>query len=138
MIRRPEPTKTGLAEINMLNLVDVMLVLLIIFILVAPIMEHGIDVRLPSSSPSSIQPTGETLTVSIAPPGRIYLDDRRVTIDELKETLARAAAVNPQTPVTLRGDEKLDYGLVVTVLDGIKSSGISRIGIATVPAGGKR
>jgi len=138
MIRKPRVKSDILAEINVLNLVDVMLVLLIIFILVAPIMEHGIDVKLPDSSPSRIQPTEESLTVTIAPPGRIYLDNQRITLDELRQRLQRVSAVNPEVPVTLRADAKLDYGTVIKVLDSIKESGIFRIGIATIPAARSR
>ena len=125
--------KRILSEINVINLVDVMLVLLIIFILVAPIMEHGIDVRLPASSPSRIQSTEDSLTVSIAPPGKIYLDNRRVTIDELKQRLGEIARFNPDTPLILRAEDSLDYGVVIRVLDEIRNSGLSRIGIATRP-----
>ncbi len=135
MIRRRPARADILAEINVLNLIDVMLVLLIIFMLVAPIMEHGIDVKLPGSSPSLIRPTEDNLTVTVAPPGRIYLDNQRVTLDELRGRLLQISAVNPEAPVTLRADEKLDYGTIVKVLDGIKEGGINRIGIATVPAG---
>jgi len=135
MIHRPRVQSRVMAEINVLNLVDVMLVLLIIFILVAPIMEHGIDVKLPTTSPSRIQPTEESMTVSIAPPGKIYLDNQRVTLDELRERLSRISLINPEAPVTLRADEKLDYGMVIKVLDGIKSGGITRVGIATIPTG---
>ncbi len=136
MRRKPPQDNRPLSEINVLNLVDVMLVLLIIFILVAPIMEHGIDVRLPPSSPSKIQTPEESLTVSIAPPGKIYLNDRRVTLDELKNRLGEIARVNPETSLVLRAGEKIDYGVVVKVLDEIRNSGLTRIGIATRPQAG--
>jgi len=110
-----------------------MLVLLIIFILVAPIMEHGIDVRLPTSSPSKIKSSEEILTVSIAPPGKIYLNNQRVTLDELRERLTGIALTNPETPLTLRADAKIRYEEVIKVLDGIRNSGLTRIGIATRP-----
>jgi len=122
--------------VNVLNLVDVMLVLLIIFILIAPIMEHGIDVRLPTSSPAKISGQKENVTVSIAPPGKIYLNDRRVTLDELLEQLTTIARTDPETSVVLRADDKLDYGEVIKVLDGIRKSGLTRIGIATRPRSG--
>lgn len=136
MRRKPEQDDRPLSEINVVNLVDVMLVLLIIFILVAPIMEHGIDVRLPPSTPSKIQAPEESLTVSIAPPGKIYLNDQRVTLDELKTRLGNIARDNPETPLVLRAEEKIDYGAVIKVLDGIRNSGLTRIGIATRPRAG--
>ncbi len=110
-----------------------MLVLLIIFILVAPIMEHGIDVRLPASTPSKIKSSEESITVSIAPPGKIYLNNQRVTLDELREQLIRISRINPKTPLTLRADAKIRYEEVIKVLDGIRNSGLTRIGIATRP-----
>ena len=133
MYRRPKQKSDLLSEVNVLNLVDVMLVLLIIFILVAPIMEHGIDVRLPTSTPSKIKSSEESLTVSIAPPGKIYLNDQRVTLDELRERLTGIALSNPETPLTLRADAKIRYEEVIKVLDGIRNSGLTRIGIATRP-----
>jgi biopolymer transport protein TolR len=131
----PRRGKNGriLSEINVINLVDVMLCLLVIVILVAPIMEHGIDIRLPTSSPSKIQSTEESLTISIAPPGKIYIDNQRVTLDELKQRLEQIARFNPETPLVLRAEDSLDYGVVVRVLDEIRNSGLSRIGIATRP-----
>ncbi len=130
--RRPE-NKELLSEVNVLNLVDVMLVLLIIFILIAPIMEHGIDVRLPTSSPAKISGPRENVTISVAPPGKIYLNDRRVTLDELRDGLRNIARTAPETPVVLRGEDSLDYGKIIKVLDGIRESGLTRIGIATRP-----
>jgi biopolymer transport protein ExbD len=124
------------SEINIINLVDVMMVLLVIFILIAPIMEHGIDVRLPASSSAKIQTTPDSLTVSIAPPGKIYMNNQRVTLDELRQKLTDIARVSPETPLVLRAGEKLDYGIVVKVLDSIRQSGLSRIGIATRPPSG--
>ena len=133
MYRRPKRKSDVLSEVNVLNLVDVMLVLLIIFILVAPIMEHGIDVRLPKSSPSKIKSSEESMTVSIAPPGKIYLNEIRVTLDELKTRIEQTARVNPETPITLRADAQIRYEEVIKVLDTIRNSGLTRIGIATRP-----
>ncbi len=135
----PEPIrkKRGLmSEVNVINLVDVMLVLLIIFILVAPIIEHGISIRLPETRPARIERPEDSLTVSVSPPGRIFIGNQRVTLDELQERLREVARVNPEISVTFRADEKLDYGLVVKVLDGIRNSGVTRIGIATKPGAG--
>ncbi len=134
MYRRHRDKSDVLSEVNVLNLVDVMLVILILFILVAPIMEHGIDVRLPAASPSKINSSEQTMTVSIAPPGKIYLNDQRVTLDELRGRLVQAAGTNPETPITLRADAKIRYEEVIKVLDEIRNSGLTRIGIATRPS----
>ncbi len=135
MYRRPKRTSDLLSEVNVINLVDVMLCVLVIFILVAPVMEHGISVRLPAASTSQIDSSTDRLTVSIAPPGMIYLNDRRVTLDELRERMVQAARINPETPVTLRGDGTIRYEEAVKVLDEIRNSGLTRIGVATRPAG---
>lgn len=133
MSRRRRQKSEVLSEVNVLNLVDVMLVLLIIFILVAPIMEHGIDVRLPKSSPSKIKSTETGMTVSIAPPGKIFLNDKRLTLDELRERLKQTASIDPESSITLRADAKIRYEEVIKVLDAIRGSGLTRIGIATRP-----
>ena len=73
------------------------------------------------------------MTVSIAPPGKIYLNEKRVTLDELSSRLEQTARVNPETPLTLRADAKIRYEEVVKVLDTIRNSGLTRIGIATRP-----
>jgi biopolymer transport protein ExbD len=77
------------------------------------------------------------MTVSIAPPGKIYLNEKRVTLDELKSRLDQTARVNPETPLTLRADAKIRYEEVVKVLDMIRNSGLTRIGIATRPTAKK-
>ncbi len=134
MYRRPNRKNQLLSEVNVLNLVDVMLVLLIIFILVAPILEQGIAIRLPAASSSRIDSSPDTLTVSIAPPGMIYLNDQRITLDELGGRMAQTARINPETAVTLRADGTIRYEEVVKVLDEIRNSGLTRIGVATRPA----
>lgn len=134
MYRRPKRTADLMSEVNVLNLVDVMLCVLIIFILVAPILEHGIAVRLPAAASSRIDSSSDNLTVSIAPPGMIYLNDQRITLDELGARMAEAARVNPETAVTLRADGTIRYEEVVKVLDEIRNSGLTRIGVATRPA----
>ncbi len=133
MYRRPKRSSDLMSEINVLNLVDVMLVLLIIFILVAPILEHGIAISLPASTSSRIESSREILTVSIAPPGMIYLNDQRVTLDELRERMDRTTRTNPDAAVTIRADGTIRYEEVIKVLDEIRNSGLSRIGIATRP-----
>jgi len=133
MIGKSRHNRRVFNEINVINLVDVMLCVLVAFILAAPIMEHGIDVRLPPSRPSKIKAPEESLTVSISPPGKIYLNNQRVTIDELEAKLKAVASTNPNTPLVLRADEQLNYGVVIKVLDNIRNSGLTRIGIATRP-----
>jgi biopolymer transport protein ExbD len=123
-------------EINVINLVDVILCILVAFILAAPIMEQGIDVRLPTSKPSKIKSQEDSLTVSISPPGKIYLNDQRVTLDELKKRLQSVAGTSPETTVVLRADEALNYGVVIKVLDGIRNSGLNRTKITTRPKAG--
>jgi biopolymer transport protein TolR len=135
MISKPKDRRV-FNEINVINLVDVMLCVLVAFILAAPIMEQGIDVRLPVTKRSKMQAPEDSLTVSISPPSKYYLNDMRVTLDELKARLQSVAATNPQTTVILRADEGLNYGVVIQVLDGIRNSGLNRIGVATRPKAG--
>jgi biopolymer transport protein TolR len=121
-----------LSDINITNLVDVTMTLLIVFIMIAPMIEQGIDVTLPSAEPKRID-VGEVMTVAVSENGRIYLEGQRVSIDELKERLTDIHTARPDVPVLIKADEGLSYGSVVEVLDAVRGVGISRLALATRP-----
>ncbi|MBI3329438.1 MAG: ExbD/TolR family protein [Nitrospinae bacterium] len=123
---------TSLSEINVTPLVDVMLVLLIIFMVTAPMLQQGIDVNLPREAAGNLDPSRERLIVTLAKNERIYLNDRRMDLPELEQTLRQAAATTKE--VFLRADKDIPYGLVVKTIAVIKQAGIERLGIVTVPA----
>ncbi len=120
------------SDINVTSLVDVMMTLLIIFIIVAPMMEQGIDITLPTAEPKRID-VAEVLTISVAENERVYLEGQRVTMEELAERLANVHAAREDVAVLVKADTDLKYGRVVEVLDTVRGVGITRLAMATKP-----
>jgi len=123
------------SEINVTPLVDVMLVLLIIFMVTAPMMTQGVDVKLPESSAPAIPSDDERLLVTITQDRKIYINDNLVESGELESKLA-AISQNQlnKKGVFLRADEKIPYGYVMEVMGLIREAGIDQIGMVTEPA----
>jgi len=126
---------TTLSEINVTPLVDVFLVLLIIFMVTAPMLQQGVDVQLPKESTSNIE-AKESDVVTVTKDNKIYLNDRRITLSELTETLKQKAALNRGKEVFLRADKNVPYGFVIKVMASIKRSGIEKLGMVTEPIEG--
>ena len=121
------------SDINVTSLVDVTMTLLIIFIIVAPMIEQGIDITLPTAEPKRID-VAEVLTITVADNERVYLEGQRVTLEELAERLANVHAAREEAAVLIKADTDLRYGRVVEVLDTVRGVGISRLAMATKPA----
>jgi biopolymer transport protein TolR len=125
-------TRRSLAEINVTPLVDVMLVLLIISMVAAPMLQRGINLELPATeSASEIQEA--RIEVSVDRDGRIRINDRPVHADLLHERMKALAASSPEETVFLRADRLLPYGEVLLVMDKIRTAGVTRISLVTVP-----
>lgn len=122
-----------LSEINVVPLVDVVLVLLIIFMVTAPLLYRGIDVNLPKSAINTIQPE-ERLVLTVTGRQKIFLDEQELNLSRLERALIDRAKANPEIAVYLRADEQVPYGLIVQVMDIIKRVGIDRLGMVTTPA----
>jgi biopolymer transport protein TolR len=120
------------AEINIIPLVDVMLVLLIVFMITAPLLYRGMDIKLPRAATNSIQPT-ERKILSVEKDRSIYLDKEEVGLVKLEERLRALQGTSPDVSLYLRADRDVPYGTVVQVMDLIKRAGISRLGIVTEP-----
>jgi len=124
--------KTGggfLNEINVTPFVDVMLVLLIIFMVTAPLMTQGVDVDLPTTKTvKNLPQDSEHLVLSIKKDGSLFLDEYKVGLDELEDHLKRLVA-KQKKQLFLRADKEVAYGTVVEVMGEIKSAGIDRLGI---------
>ena len=131
---RVERDRGVMSEINVTPLVDVMLVLLIIFMVTAPMMTQGIDVKLPESSAPAIPADDERLVITVAQDQKVYINDNPVELRDLGVKLA-AITQNRQDRkgVFLRGDEKIPYGFVMEVMGTIREAGIDQIGMVTEP-----
>lgn len=123
-------SSTTLSEINVVPLVDVMLVLLIIFMVAAPMFQQGIDVDLPKESAKGID-LKDTTVLTLAEGGRLYLNDTRISIEKLEELMQKMAKNDGQKEVFLRADKSVPYGLVVKVMAAVKRAGIDRLGMVT-------
>jgi biopolymer transport protein TolR len=123
-------TYHALSEINVTNLVDVVLVLLIIFMITAPLLQSGIDVRLPRTTATSDQLT-EGIVVTITDKGGIFIDDVYRSKDQWEEELKRVIANKPKQRAYLRADESVPYGQVVEILGAMRKLGLSDVGLVT-------
>lgn len=130
-MRLERRNRSAMSEINVTPLVDVMLVLLIIFMVTAPLMQQGIDVNLPKAKGKDL-PQSERITIIIKRDGKIYMNDNPVTIAEMKRKLEVISKLNPD--VFLKADKDVSYGLVVEVMGEVKELGIERLGMVTEPA----
>jgi biopolymer transport protein TolR len=124
-------TQTALAEINITPLVDVVLVLLLIFMLTAPVLQSGIDVAIPKTRSVS-QLTEQHLVVTIDKDQNVFLDDKSVNVNELPAKL-KSGVTGPRSIVYVRSDERVPFGAFASVMDAIKLAGITNISIVTRP-----
>lgn len=126
------------SHINVTPLVDVMLVLLIIFMVTAPMMQAGIDVSLPQADGAALKDQEEPLVVTIDRQKRIFLGSRQLTQKELRAKLIAINAGKTDTAtraVLLRADEAVPYGFVVSAISEIRKAGIDKLGMVTEPTG---
>ncbi len=124
------------AEINVTPLVDVMLVLLIIFMVTAPMMTQGLEVDLPKTTAKSLRQQEEPLVVSIRKEGGIFLGKVPVSSNLLIQELNKVPKEKKKQPVYLQADKEVPYGLVVTTMGDIKSAGFEKLGMITLPPDG--
>ncbi len=117
-----------MSDINMTPLIDVMLVLVVIFIITAPLLTSSIKLDLPQTDAAKAGDAPKSVTVVMDAAGQIYLKDQPVTLDELARQLSSSASANPQTEVLLRADQVVPYGRVVEVMGAAQKAGLNRIG----------
>ena len=119
-----------LSEINVTPFVDVMLVLLVIFMVTAPLLQQGIDVNLPRAKGKALPPD-ERITLVVKRGQAIYMNDRHVSLSEMGRKLKAISKLNPN--VFLKADKDVPYGFVVQVMGEIKEAGIEKLGMITEP-----
>jgi biopolymer transport protein TolR len=129
---RSRRTYDALHDINVTNLVDVVLVLLIIFMIAAPMMQAGIDISLPRTK-STPEDLGEGVVVTITKDQRIYIDQRVTNLDRFEGILSDVARTKGSQSVYLRADASIPYGLVIQIIGKIKALGIQNLGLVTEP-----
>lgn len=127
---------TTISQINVTPLVDVMLVLLVIFMVTAPIIQQGVQVNLPQARSSAIPGTEEHLVVTVAKNGKVYLNDNAMSLSELGAKLRAIKKLEANKQVYLRADQDVRYGIVMKTIAEIKQAGIERLGMVTRPEEG--
>jgi biopolymer transport protein TolR len=125
-------TRTSLAEINITPLVDVVLVLLIIFMVTAPVLQSGIDVNVPKTKTVK-EITEERLVISIDKQQRVFLGSQPININSIGDTLRQKVRDPQHQAIFLRADEDVPFGAFATVMDAVKQSGITNVSIVTQP-----
>ena len=124
-----------MSEINVTPLVDVMLVLVVIFIITAPLLASSIKLDLPQSDAARPNAAPQFVTLVVDKAGQAFLNDQPVSGDQLDQRLRQNAALNPDTEVQLRADEAVPYGRIVEVMGIAQKAGLNRIGfVANAPA----
>ena len=127
------PGPQPMSEINMTPLVDVMLVLVVIFIITAPLLTSAIRLDLPKAEATSTGTTAQSVTLVVDARGQVFVNDLGVTAPQLATLLAQTASVNPQAEVQLRADAAVPYGRMVEIMGVAQKAGLSRIGFVAEP-----
>jgi biopolymer transport protein TolR len=121
-----------MAEINVVPYIDVMLVLLVIFMITAPLLTQGVKVELPQAAARSVDSDDrETLVVTVDRLGKYYLDDREIGAPQLQAKVAAILRLRPQTPVLVRGDRQVAYNEVIRVMVLLQAAGAASVGLVT-------
>ncbi|MBP1314975.1 biopolymer transporter ExbD [Herbaspirillum huttiense F1] len=125
-----------MADINVTPMVDVMLVLLVIFIITAPMFTHALKLDLPTAQSNPAPEKPETITLGIDAAGKLYWNDQPVSEADMDARLATAAAKKPQPELQLRADKSTRYEMIAEVMSAAQGAGLTKLGFVTDPKGG--
>ncbi|HVZ47686.1 MAG TPA: biopolymer transporter ExbD [Gemmatimonadaceae bacterium] len=132
-MRRRRGDRTPMyAEVNVVSLVDLMMLLMVIFMITAPIMQGGVDLALPKTDARAVDSKGGT-TISVLANGAIFVDDERLTLAEFRASFRALISRKADQGVYFRGDQRAPYGIVVQVLDIVKNAGVTNVALVTEP-----
>lgn len=121
------------SEINITPLVDVMLVLLIVFIVTAPLLTNSVKVNLPKAAPTQVTDQTKAVVISVNSEGEIYLDKDRVSLEHFERVIQTRKAINPKLALNLNADETVPYGTVAKLLASIERVGVDKLSVITSP-----
>lgn len=127
--------RASLSEINVTPMVDVMLVLLIVFMVSAPLLQQGVDVNLPKADAGSLSQSEQPTILAIKANRSIELDQKTYSLENLKDKLGALSIAKPNLQVLVQADESVSYGLVAKVMAQVKKAKIHRVGLVTAPEG---
>ncbi len=119
-------------EINVVSLIDVMMLLMVIFMIAAPIMQGGVDIQLPKADVKPLEPKGG-LVVTVGRDGQVYVDDAALTLDEFSGSIKLLAEKKGRDGVYVRADEAVPYGRVIRVLAAMQAAGVTDMGLVAEP-----
>ena len=128
-----QESNDSISQINITPFVDVMLVLLIIFMVTAPILQQGVNVDLPQVTAGPLAGKDEQLVVIVTRDGKVQLNDNPLKVEELQKKLIAILQVRPDREVYLRADKNVPYGKVVEVMAAVRNAGVKKLGMVTEP-----
>lgn len=126
-------SRMTMSEINVTPLVDVMLVLLIIFMVTAPMMQQGIEVDLPQTAPGGVEPSEDPFLIVIAKNGRVTVGNAELIREQIRSKLQAIFQTRKNKQVYIQADRQVDYGVVAEVMGEVRAAGITNIGLITIP-----
>ena len=122
-----------MSDINVTPFVDVMLVLLIIFMVTAPMMMEGVEVNLPKTTTKSIKTREDPLILTVNKKREIFIENHRITLEELETKVKKIFKYRREKEILLKADREVPYGFVIKVIAGVKKAGIDKLGMITEP-----
>ncbi|MCU0609081.1 MAG: biopolymer transporter ExbD [Chitinispirillaceae bacterium] len=133
---RRRSRRQAISDLNLTNLIDVMLVLLILFMITAPMMTQGVQVDLPKADAKNVE-VNVSIQVSINSHHQIYIDQERVSLADFRRRFRQVFRSRTGVPVFVNADQKVPYGLVVRIISEIQNAGVVKLGFMTQPLTGK-